>query len=136
MTAPPIGPAPATTGRAPFRVVLRRFGFRRPVPPLLIVLGVLATVLLAPAILPGRPLDQHLTEALRGPSAHAWLGTDEFGRDVLARLAGAAAAASPSPGRVSDARGGPPDRSGRELVASNGRVHDVLLETTRRAHER
>jgi myo-inositol-1(or 4)-monophosphatase len=30
-------------------------------------------------------------------------------------------------GRVSDARGGPPDPSGRETVASNGRIHDAML---------
>lgn len=35
-------------------------------------------------------------------------------------------------GRVSDARGGPVDRSGHEVVASNGRVHDALLEKIRR----
>jgi myo-inositol-1(or 4)-monophosphatase len=30
-------------------------------------------------------------------------------------------------GRVSDARGGPPDASGRETVASNGPIHDAML---------
>jgi len=30
-------------------------------------------------------------------------------------------------GRVSDLRGGPPQRSGRETVATNGRIHDALL---------
>ena len=30
-------------------------------------------------------------------------------------------------GRLTDARGGPPDHSGREVVASNGGVHDALL---------
>ena len=30
-------------------------------------------------------------------------------------------------GRVTDFRGGPADRSGREVVSSNARVHDVLL---------
>jgi myo-inositol-1(or 4)-monophosphatase len=31
-------------------------------------------------------------------------------------------------GRVSDMRGGPPPSSGRQIVASNGRVHDAILE--------
>jgi myo-inositol-1(or 4)-monophosphatase len=31
-------------------------------------------------------------------------------------------------GRVSDARGGPPDPSGRETVSSNGLIHDAMLE--------
>ena len=30
-------------------------------------------------------------------------------------------------GRVSDLRGGPPARSGRETVATNGRIHAALL---------
>ncbi|MEZ4332921.1 MAG: inositol monophosphatase family protein [Myxococcota bacterium] len=34
-------------------------------------------------------------------------------------------------GRVSDARGGPVDRSGRDVVATNGRVHASLLEKVR-----
>lgn len=31
-------------------------------------------------------------------------------------------------GRVTDFRGGPPDRSGREVASSNGRLHAALLE--------
>jgi myo-inositol-1(or 4)-monophosphatase len=31
-------------------------------------------------------------------------------------------------GQVSDFRGGPPPRSGREIVASNGRIHEQMLE--------
>jgi len=31
-------------------------------------------------------------------------------------------------GRVSDLRGGPPPRSGREIVASNDRIHEALVE--------
>ena len=34
-------------------------------------------------------------------------------------------------GRVSDRSGGPPPRSGRETVASNGRVHDAMLALLR-----
>jgi len=35
-------------------------------------------------------------------------------------------------GRVSDSRGGPPPRSGRDTVASNGRVHAAMLELLRK----
>jgi myo-inositol-1(or 4)-monophosphatase len=31
-------------------------------------------------------------------------------------------------GRISDLRGGPPPRSGREIVASNDRIHEALVE--------
>ncbi|NUT91835.1 MAG: ABC transporter permease [Saccharothrix sp.] len=44
----------------------------------------LGTGVLAP-LLAGDPLAQG-PEALRGPSATHWLGTDEFGRDLLARV--------------------------------------------------
>jgi peptide/nickel transport system permease protein len=37
-------------------------------------------------ISPGDPLMQNLAERLQGPSAAHWLGTDDLGRDVLARL--------------------------------------------------
>lgn len=36
-------------------------------------------------------------------------------------------------GRVTDYRGGPPDRSGREVASSNGRIHEALLERIVRA---
>jgi myo-inositol-1(or 4)-monophosphatase len=31
-------------------------------------------------------------------------------------------------GRVTDFQGGPPDSSGRETVASNGLIHDTLIQ--------
>lgn len=39
-------------------------------------------------------------------------------------------------GRVSDERGGPVDSSGRELVATNGPLHDSLIERIRRRGRR
>jgi len=68
------------------RLGLRRLGLRRPVSPALIVLAVLVIVTLAPAVVGGDPLNQELTNALQGPSPHHLLGTDEYGRDVLARV--------------------------------------------------
>jgi peptide/nickel transport system permease protein len=40
----------------------------------------------APYLAPFDPTQQALAEKLSAPSAHHWLGTDEFGRDVLSRL--------------------------------------------------
>ena len=68
------------------RTGLRRLGLRRPLSPVLVVAVVLLTVTLAPEVGGADPLSQHLKAALEGPSAHSWLGTDEFGRDVLARV--------------------------------------------------
>jgi ABC-type dipeptide/oligopeptide/nickel transport system permease subunit len=45
---------------------------------------------LAPLVLPLDPLAQDLTATLEGPSAAHWFGTDELGRDILARVIGGA----------------------------------------------
>lgn len=49
---------------------------------LLIVLAAIA----APLVAPYDPNAQNLVDRLQNPSARHWLGTDEFGRDVLSRL--------------------------------------------------
>ncbi len=41
---------------------------------------------LAPLIAPYDPFDQDLAFALAGPSAAHWLGSDQYGRDVLSRI--------------------------------------------------
>ncbi len=41
---------------------------------------------LAPLIAPYDPFDQDLASALAGPSAAHWLGSDQYGRDVLSRI--------------------------------------------------
>ncbi|MBB5788835.1 ABC transporter permease [Jiangella mangrovi] len=41
---------------------------------------------LGPFLVPGDPLATNVSERLSSPSADHWLGTDEFGRDVAARL--------------------------------------------------
>ena len=42
--------------------------------------------LLAPLIAPSDPIAQNLSVTLRPPGAEFWLGTDNFGRDILSRL--------------------------------------------------
>jgi len=51
-----------------------------------ILVIVLLCALLAPWIAPYSPNQQNLVERRKGPSAKYWLGTDEFGRDILSRL--------------------------------------------------
>lgn len=54
--------------------------------PVLVLVAVLTAVTLAPVLVPGDPLDQHLHDALAAPGGGHLLGTDDFGRDVLLRL--------------------------------------------------
>lgn len=61
-------------------------GFRGSVSPVFMVAIVLLIVTLAPEVAGDDPLTQHLTNGLQGPSGHSWLGTDEYGRDILARV--------------------------------------------------
>ncbi|WP_166980828.1 dipeptide/oligopeptide/nickel ABC transporter permease/ATP-binding protein [Paramicrobacterium fandaimingii] len=67
--------------------------FRSPTALLSILwlVGVVVASLSAPLWLRYGPLEQDLTVVLQGPSAAHFLGTDELGRDILARLTVAAA---------------------------------------------
>jgi peptide/nickel transport system permease protein len=47
---------------------------------------IVLAVLLGPWISPYPPADQDLAERLAGPSVRHWLGTDNLGRDTLARI--------------------------------------------------
>jgi peptide/nickel transport system permease protein len=51
-----------------------------------IVILMIAAALLAPIIAPYHPLSTDYGAMLGGPSAEHWLGTDEFGRDLLSRI--------------------------------------------------
>lgn len=53
---------------------------------LMIVLLYLIAALFATGLAPYSPIDQHPTDRLQPPNQHYWLGTDEFGRDILSRL--------------------------------------------------
>jgi peptide/nickel transport system permease protein len=50
------------------------------------VLLVALLAVLAPVIAPYDPLAQNVLTRLKGPSADHWLGTDQFGRDILSRI--------------------------------------------------
>ncbi len=52
----------------------------------LLVLLVIATAVFAPWIAPFDPLAQSILARLKGPNAVHWLGTDQFGRDLLSRI--------------------------------------------------
>jgi peptide/nickel transport system permease protein len=51
-----------------------------------LIVAQLGAALLAPWIAPAPPDAQDILARLQGPSAAHWLGTDNFGRDVLARI--------------------------------------------------
>lgn len=47
---------------------------------------IVLAAIFAPWLAPWPPLETHYTEALQGPSAKYWLGTDDVGRDVFSRV--------------------------------------------------
>jgi peptide/nickel transport system permease protein len=66
----------ATRGRAPLLLKIASGA--------VIALVLLAT--LAPLLAPHDPLAQSVLARLQGPGAGHWLGTDQFGRDILSRV--------------------------------------------------
>ncbi len=83
-----LGNASPIVGRRPvFREVMRSL-LMQPSGSvgLTITVIIVLVAILAPLIAPWPPLETHYTEALVGPSAKYWLGTDEVGRDVLSRI--------------------------------------------------
>lgn len=53
----------------------------------LVMLGIaMAVAVIGPFVLPQDPLALNFGEALKSPSAAHWMGTDNFGRDVLTRI--------------------------------------------------
>jgi len=51
-----------------------------------VVLVLLAVAVLGPMLAPFSPYTQDVTNKLQAPTPANWLGTDEFGRDILSRL--------------------------------------------------
>jgi len=73
--------------RTPTERVLARFRRNRlAVAALLVLVLIHVAVLLAPWIAPHDPDRVELAKRLTAPNIEHWLGTDEFGRDVLSRL--------------------------------------------------
>ncbi|WP_203076527.1 ABC transporter permease [Falsiroseomonas ponticola] len=52
----------------------------------LICLAIVLAAVLAPWLAPHDPAEQDIISRLQPPSADYWLGTDQFGRDILSRL--------------------------------------------------
>lgn len=50
------------------------------------ILVIVFAAVFAPVISPYSPLEQDSIQRLKGPSASHWLGTDQFGRDILSRI--------------------------------------------------
>jgi peptide/nickel transport system permease protein len=86
--------APLQAVAPPVRFVARGGRFlralrrdRTTVPAGLILALIVGGSLLLPAALPYRYDQQSLDHTLEGPTARHWLGTDQYGRDLLTRLA-------------------------------------------------
>ena len=78
---------PALRGRSEFRVFWRTFTRNRLAVCAGIVVGILVVLaVMAPLLAPWDPHQPDTRRILAGPSASHWLGTDQLGRDVLARV--------------------------------------------------
>lgn len=83
-----VAEVPREAAQAGWRRVVIQFTRRRPlgaVGAVIIVLMILCAIS-APLIAPYHPLDTDFGAQLKPPYADHWLGTDAFGRDLLARL--------------------------------------------------
>ncbi len=80
-------PAPASAGSRPRRTLLRTLLRHRLASAGLLIIALLCLMaVFAPAIAPYSPYHQDLYAVLSKPSGKHWLGTDNLGRDVLARV--------------------------------------------------
>ena len=79
---------PETTASARWRSAIVDFCKQRPLGALgaAVVLLNIVVAVLANVISPYDPLATDYGAMLAGPSAQHWLGTDEFGRDLLTRI--------------------------------------------------
>lgn len=78
---------PALRRRGEFRVFWRTFTRNRLAVCAGIVVGILVVLaVMAPLLAPWDPHKPDTRRILAGPSASHWLGTDQLGRDVLARV--------------------------------------------------
>jgi ABC-type dipeptide/oligopeptide/nickel transport system permease subunit len=75
-----------TEALAAVRNLLRRLLARRGPALSLAFLALVALTATFAGLLPLDPLAQSIADSLKPPSAEAWFGTDELGRDILARV--------------------------------------------------
>lgn len=66
--------------------IVRLFRYRSAVAGLILVAIYVGVALFAGVLAPYSPIDQHPVDRLQPPNPTYWLGTDEFGRDILSRL--------------------------------------------------
>jgi len=52
----------------------------------LVFLLIVAAAAAAPALAPSSPIALNVSASLESPGPHHWLGTDQFGRDILSRI--------------------------------------------------
>jgi peptide/nickel transport system permease protein len=91
-------PLPRTSFLHRINVFIKRYDFEiyllRRNPVTLLGLGIIILITLVaafgPSISPYNPLDVKPADRLQGPSAAHWMGTDEYGRDILSRAIHAA----------------------------------------------
>ena len=83
-----IEPEPCSCTGTPRFAVLRRIILGQPSTILasIVIVTFVAIAVLAPVIAPYDPLAQSYLKINAYPSSEHWLGTDQFGRDVLSRL--------------------------------------------------
>ena len=81
---------PASSGEAQLARAWRGIEMLGASPAAMTGLAIIAVLVLvaifAPMLAPYGPYAQELANQLRPPSAEHWLGTDEFGRDILSRI--------------------------------------------------
>ncbi len=77
---------PAMAGERRWPLLRRAFGARFAVLGLVVVVGAVVAAVAAPIVAPYDPLKQDLANLLAPPSSRHLLGTDNVGRDVLARV--------------------------------------------------
>ena len=74
-------------GESFFKMTTRRFvRHRLAVAGLIILTLITFSAVFAPFLAPYDPREQAVKQRLQGPSARHWLGTDQFGRDILSRI--------------------------------------------------
>lgn len=82
LPAPSLPPEPNALSRLGYALISRP----STIFALLVVVVFMAVAAFAPVIAPYDPLSQSILKINKLPSATNWLGTDQFGRDVLSRM--------------------------------------------------